>query len=181
MIEIRIHGRGGQGSVTASELIATAAFYDGKYSQGFPNFGVERRGAPVTAYARIDDKFIRLRSQIYDPEYIIIQDSTLVSGVDVFSGAKAGTVVLINTEKKASEFKAPKGVEIKTIAGTDLAMKIIGRPIINTILLGAFAALTGQIELKSVERAITERFEDKEIAKKNIEAARRGFELIKKQ
>jgi len=179
MIEIRIHGRGGQGSVTAAELIATAAFYDGKYSQGFPNFGVERRGAPVTAFARIDNKFIRLRSQIYDPKYIIIQDATLIDGVDVFDGAKSGTVVLINSEKPATEFKAPKGVEIKTIAATKIAMEIIGKPIINTILLGAFAALSGEIKLKSVEQAITEKFTDKEIVQKNILAAREGFELIK--
>lgn len=179
MIEIRIHGRGGQGSVTAAELIASAAFYDNKFSQAFPNFGVERRGAPVTAFARIDETCIRLRSQIYDPEYIIIQDQTLVESVDVFAGAKDGTVVLINTEKKVNEFKTPMGVKIKTIAATDIALEVIGKPIINTILLGAFAAITGQIQLKSVERAIRERFEDEEIANKNIEAARRGFELIK--
>jgi pyruvate ferredoxin oxidoreductase gamma subunit len=177
MLEIRIHGRGGQGSVTAAELIAMAAFYDGKFSQGFPNFGVERRGAPITAYVRIDDKFIRLRSQIIEPEYIIIQDSSLVGGVDVFSGAKIGTVVLINTEKPAKSFKAPKGVVVKTIAATDIAMAVLGKPIINTILLGVFAGLTGLIKLKSVERAITERF-DGEIAKKNVEAARKGYKLI---
>jgi len=178
MIEIRIHGRGGQGSVTASELITAAAFYDGKFSQGFPNFGVERRGAPVTAYARIDNKFIKLRSQIYEPDYIIIQDSTLIESVDVFAGAKEESVILINTEKDATEFNVPKGIKIKTIPATNLGIKIIGKPIINTILLGAFAALSEQIKLESVEKAIKERFEDKEIASKNIEAARQGFNLI---
>ena len=88
MIEIRIHGRGGQGAVTAAELIAVAAFYDGWSPQAFPSFGVERRGAPIEAYARISDKFISLRSQITEPEYIIIQDDSLVSGVPVFNGAK---------------------------------------------------------------------------------------------
>lgn len=179
MVEIRIHGRGGQGSVTAAKLIAVAAFYDGKFSQGFPNFGVERRGAPVTAYVRLDDKFIRLRSQIYNPDYIIIQDSSLVETVDVFDGAKKGTVVLINSEKPASYFKAPKGVIIKTISATKIGIQIIGKPIINTILLGTFAGLTGIIKIKSVEQAIVEQFSDEEIVKKNIEAARHGFELIK--
>lgn len=179
MVEIRIHGRGGQGTVTASELVASAAFYDGKYSQGFPNFGVERRGAPVTAYVRIDDKFIRLRSQIYEPKYIIIQDPSLIDSVDVFEGAKKDAVVLINSEKSASDFKTPQGIKIKTIPATKLALEIIGKPIINTILLGAFAGLTGLIKLESVERAIKERFDDEEIVKKNIAAAKRGFELVK--
>lgn len=181
MIEIRIHGRGGQGSVTAANLIAMAAFYDGHFSQGFPNFGVERRGAPVTAYARIDDKFIRLRSQIYEPEYIIIQDPSLIEGVDVFAGAYAQTVVLINTEKPASDFKAPKGVVIKTVPAQKIAMQTIGKPIINTVLLGAFAGLTDLIKLESVEKAIYEQFSDEEIRKKNMAAARQGFELTKKK
>lgn len=179
MIEIRIHGRGGQGSVTAAKLVAVTAFYDGKFSQGFPNFGVERRGAPVTAYARIDDKFIRLRSQIYNPDYIIIQDPSLIEGVDVFDGAKKGTMVIINTDKPVSDFKAPKGVEIKTIPATKIAMEVIGKPIINTILLGAFAGLSDIIKIESVEKAISEQFGDEDIREKNIKAARRGFELIK--
>jgi len=179
MVEIRIHGRGGQGSVTAAELVASAAFYDGKFSQGFPNFGVERRGAPVTAYVRIDNKFIRLRSQVYEPQYLIIQDPSLLENVNVFEGAKKDAVVLINSEKPASEFKIPKGIKVKTIPATKLALEIIGKPIINTILLGAFAGLTGLIKLESVERAIKERFDDGEIIRKNIEAAKRGFELIK--
>ncbi len=180
MIEIRIHGRGGQGSVTAAKLIAVAAFYDGKFSQGFPNFGVERRGAPVTAFTRIDNKFIRLRSQIYNPDYIIIQDSSLIDGVDVFEGAKAGTIVLINTEKSASDFRTPKGVEIKTIPALKIALEVIGKPIINTILLGAFAGLANTVKIESVEQAICEQFSDADIREKNIKAARRGFELIKK-
>lgn len=174
MKEIRIHGRGGQGSVTAAELVARAAFYGGRYSQAFPNFGVERRGAPVAAFARIDDKFIRRRSQIYQPDYIIIQDASLVGGADVFLGAKKGTVALINTEKSQSDFIAPDGVRVVTLSATKIAMEIIGKPIINTVLLGAFASLSGLIKLSAVERAIKEHFEG-DIAKKNIAAARRGF------
>lgn len=177
MIEIRIHGRGGQGSVTMAELIASAVFYDGRYSQAFPNFGVERRGAPVTAFVRIDDKFIRLRSQIYEPDFIIVQDDSLVGGVDVFSGAKKGTIVLINTVKPVEFFKVPKGVIIKTVDATGIGLKIIGKPIINTVVLGAFAGLSSLIKMPSVERAITERFE-LAIAEKNIEAAREGFRIV---
>ncbi len=178
MVEIRIHGRGGQGSVTMAELITAAAFYNGKSSQGFPNFGVERRGAPVEAYARIDDKFIRLRSQIYEPDYIIIQDASLINGADVFRGAKKGALALINAEKPVA-VKAPAGVKIITIPATGLALKIIGKPIINTILLGAFAALSGLIKMAGVEKAIEARFEDKEIAQKNILAAQKGYDLVK--
>jgi len=178
MIEIRIHGRGGQGSVTAAELIASAVFYDGKFSQAFPNFGVERRGAPVMAFARIDDKFIRLRSQITAPDYIIVQDASLMDGVDVFAGAKEGTVVMINTKKSVSDFPAKRGVEIKTIDAVEIAMKVIGKPIINTVLLGAFAGMTRLIELKSIEKAIDHRFSG-EIAELNVKAAGEGYKKLK--
>ncbi|HQA63933.1 MAG TPA: pyruvate ferredoxin oxidoreductase subunit gamma, partial [bacterium] len=167
-----------QGSVTAAELIAQAAFYGGQFAQAFPNFGVERRGAPVTAFARLDNKFIRRRSQIYEPDYIIIQDATLVDGVDVFWGAKKGTVALINTEKSKSDFKAPIGVKIITVPATKIALEIIGKPIINTILLGAFAKLSGLISMESVGRAIRERFAG-EIGDKNVAAAKRGWEIIR--
>jgi len=177
MIEIRIHGRGGQGSVTMSELIAAAAFYSGKFSQGFPFFGVERRGAPVSAFVRLADKFIRLRSQIYEPDYIIIQDASLIGSVDVFAGAKTGAVVLLNTKKEIDKKIIPKGVRLKTINATGLALEIIGRPIVNTILLGAFAGLTGLIKLEAVERVIRERFRG-EMAEKNVAAARKGYEVI---
>jgi pyruvate ferredoxin oxidoreductase gamma subunit len=177
MIEIRIHGRGGQGSVTMAELLAEASFYSGQEAQAFPNFGVERRGAPVTAYVRLDKKPIRLRSQVYTPDYIIIQDATLIDGVDVFAGAKKGTVVLINTKKPASDFKVPTGVKVKTIYATGLALEVIGRPIVNTILLGAFAGLIGSIKMTAVDKVIKERFAG-EIGDKNIIAAKKGYEVI---
>lgn len=174
MTEIRIHGRGGQGSVTMAELIAEAAFFDGKFSQGFPNFGVERRGAPVTAFARIDKKYIRLRSQVYEPDYIIIQDPTLLSGVDVLAGAKKGTVVLINTEKKDSGLK---GVKVKTLPATGLALEAVGKPIVNTAMLGAFAALSGLISLEAAAKAIRKRFIG-DLGEKNVLAAKKGFEAM---
>ncbi len=101
MKEIRIHGRGGQGSVTAAELIAVAAFEDGKWSQAFPYFGTERRGAPVTAFARISDRKIRVRSQVYEPDYVIVQDPSLLSSVDVASGLKSDGLIIVNSEKDA--------------------------------------------------------------------------------
>ena len=177
MIEIRIHGRGGQGSVTMAALLAEAAFYSGQQAQAFPNFGVERRGAPVEAYVRLDDKFIRLRSQVYTPDYIIVQDFSLLSGGNVLAGVKKGATIIINTKKSLSELSLPKGARVKLINASGLALETIGQPIINTIMLGAFAGLTGLIKMSAIERAIKERFKG-EIAEKNILAAQKGFEII---
>ncbi len=177
MLEIRIHGRGGQGTVTAAELIATAAFYDGQFSQAFPSFGVERRGAPVEAYARIDDKFIRTRSQVYQPDFIIIQDPTLIGSIDVLEGAKKNTLVIVNTTKSPAELGLGKEVKVKTIAATELANKILGKPIINTILLGAWAGASGLVKLESLKKAILERFPG-ELGEKNFEAAEMAYRHV---
>lgn len=177
MIEIRIHGRGGQGTVTVAELLASAAYFDGKYSQAFPFFGVERRGAPVASYARIDDKFIRLRSQIIEPEYIIIQDASLINEIDVFAGAKKGTVVLLNS-KDDQNIKTPSKIKLTVIRADEIGQEIIGKPFPNTVLLGAFAALSGLVNLKSVEKAIKNQWSDKDIADKNIKASEEGYKII---
>ena len=177
MKEIRIHGRGGQGSVTAAELIAVAAFEDGKWSQAFPYFGTERRGAPVTAFARISDKKIRLRSQVYEPDYVIVQDPSLIPGVDVASGMKQDGLIIINTEKAPSAMKISTHATVKTIDATALAIEIIGKPIVNTALLGAFAGATGNIRLESINKAIKERFPGK-IGESNVAAAKRAFEQM---
>ena len=175
MVEIRLHGRGGQGTVTAAELIAEAAFYDKKFVQTFPSFGIERRGAPVEAYVRISDQPILLHSQIYQPDYLIIQDSTLISVVDVFRGAKKGAFVVINTEKGPEKFRnLPKGIKIQTVPATQIALKILGKPIINTVLLGAFAGACGLIDPFSLRKAITQRFKG-EIAQKNIKAMNTAY------
>jgi pyruvate ferredoxin oxidoreductase gamma subunit len=175
--EIRIHGRGGQGSVTAAELIAVAAFEDGKWSQAFPYFGTERRGAPVTAFARIADKKIRIRSQIYEPDYVIVQDPSLLGVVDVASGLKKDGLVIINSEKPAEELNVDTQARVRTIDATTLAIQIIGVPIVNTALLGAFAGATGQIRLESVNKAIRDRFPGK-VGEKNVEAVKKAFELM---
>lgn len=177
MKEIRIHGRGGQGSVTAAELIAVAAFEDGKWSQAFPYFGTERRGAPVTAFARISDKQIRTRAQIYQPDYVIVQDPSMIHAVDVAGGLKENGLLIVNSEKKPSELKLTTGARIKTIDATRLALEIIGLPIVNTALLGAFAAATGEIRQESVNKAIRERFPGK-VGEKNIAAVKKAFELM---
>ncbi|MDD1704380.1 MAG: pyruvate ferredoxin oxidoreductase subunit gamma [Methanoregula sp.] len=177
MKELRIHGRGGQGSVTAAELIAVAAFEGGVFAQAFPAFGVERRGAPVQAFVRFNDKKIRLRSQIYEPDYIIVQDSTLIKDVNVFLGVKKGGIVIVNTEK-AANYEVPEGVRLITIDATSIALKAIGLPITNTSLMGAFAAATGEIAFSALENALNHRF-PKELAAKNIEAARLAYNAVK--
>jgi len=180
MKEIRIHGRGGQGSVTAAELLAVAAFDDGKYSQAFPAFGVERRGAPVMAFVRLDDKPIRLRSQVYEPDYVIVQDVTLVDVVNIAAGAKSDGIILINTEKSPSSFNLNTNASVKTLDATKLAMDIIGRPIVNTTLVGAFAGISGLIRPESIKNAVMERFPGK-VGEKNAQAIQAAYELMEAQ
>jgi len=148
--ELRIHGRGGQGSVTAAELIAVAAFEGGVFSQAFPAFGVERRGAPVQAFVRFDDRKIRLRSQVYEPDYIIVQDSTLIKDVNVFSGVKKGGIVIVNTEK-APDYKVPDGVKLITIDATSIALKVIGLPITNTFADGSVRRGNGRDQVRCAQ------------------------------
>ncbi len=126
MKEIRIHGRGGQGAVTASEVLAIAAFHDGKYCQAFPSFGVERRGAPVEAFTRISDKPINIREHVYEPDYVIVLDPTLLANVDVARGVKDDGIIIINSNKPASEFKLDTKARVETIDMTAAAMEIIG-------------------------------------------------------
>ena len=126
MKEIRLHGRGGQGAVTAASILAVAGFADGKFTQAFPTFGVERRGAPVTAFVRIDDKFIRRRDQVYNPDILVVLDSSLFKVVDVTSGAKKGAMIIINTSGKPEDFKLA-GFEVKCIDATKEAFAILGR------------------------------------------------------
>jgi pyruvate ferredoxin oxidoreductase gamma subunit len=175
--ELRIHGRGGQGSVTAAELIAVAAFEGGIYSQAFPAFGVERRGAPVQAFVRFNDRQIRLRSQVYEPDYIIVQDSTLIKDVNVFQGVKPGGIVIINSGKKI-DARIPEGVKMITIDATSIALEVLGLPITNTTLMGAFAAATGEIELSALENALRHRFSG-DLAEKNVMAAKKAYEMVK--
>jgi len=178
MIQIRIHGRGGQGVVTAAELIAIAAFKGGKQAQAFPSFGVERTGAPVESYARLDDKPIILREQIYRPNVLIIQDASLLDSVDVTNGADKKTIVIINTAKDKPSLKInlPQA-NIHTIDATKIALEIIGKNIVNTVILGAFAKITGLVDLESLKQAIQEKFSGHdELIAKNIKAIEKAYE-----
>jgi pyruvate ferredoxin oxidoreductase gamma subunit len=178
MIEIRIHGRGGQGAVTAAELIAIAAFKDGKQAQAFPSFGVERTGAPVESFARIDNQPILTRQQVYEPNILIIQDSTLLSAIDVTKGADKNTIVIINTSKPKGELSINLPIKnINTIDATKIALEIIGKNIVNTVILGAFAKATGLISLKSLLGAVEEKFSGNDnLIAKNIKAIKQSYE-----
>jgi pyruvate ferredoxin oxidoreductase gamma subunit len=179
LIEVRLHGRGGQGVVTAAELLAIAAFTDGKVAQAFPSFGSERMGAPVESFVKIDDKPIRSRSQITNPDYVIVQDPTVISVVDVFRGLKNGGLVIVNTEKKPNELNLQTKAKVITVPATNIANEIIGRPIPNTTLMGAFAAATNLIKIESIERCIKERFPG-ELGEKNAKAARAAYDYVRR-
>ena len=173
--QIRFHGRGGQGSVTAAELLAVAAFYDGNFSQAFPNFGVERRGAPVEAFCRLSNKEIRLREQVQNPDYLIVQDSTLLNDRDVIlKGTQKVKGVLINTEN--SDWPGIKNV--MTVPATKIALEKIGKPFINTALLGAFSAMSGLVTLESLKKAVSERFSGK-VAEGNLAAMEEAYNYVK--
>jgi pyruvate ferredoxin oxidoreductase gamma subunit len=167
--EVRIHGRGGQGSVTAAELLAVAAFEDGKFSQAFPAFGVERRGAPVMAFAR------RLRSQIYEPDYVVVQDVTLLDVVNVAGGLKPDGKIIINTDRPKEGLALDTKAEVMTIDATKIAMEILGRPIVNTTMIGAFCGASKEISLNSISKAISERFKG-DLGKKNLLAIKTAYE-----
>jgi 2-oxoisovalerate ferredoxin oxidoreductase gamma subunit len=158
MIEIRFHGRGGQGVVIASEVLADAAFHEGKRVQSFPAFGVERRGAPVMAFTRIDDKPIRIRSQIYQPDHIIILDPTLLEVLDVTAGLKAGGTVLLNSADDPTVFGLHDRFCVGTVNANHIAFKYrLGprnAPIVNTAILGAFAQLTKIVGLEALCEAV---------------------------
>ncbi len=158
LLEIRIHGRGGQGAVTSTQVLAIAAFKDGKYSQAFPNFGVERTGAPVESYVRIDDKQINLRQHVYDPDYVIVLDSSLIDTVDVTKGLGKNGVIIVNTDKSPKELKKLSGFKVHAINITKIALEVIGKPFVNIASLGAFSSLSKQVSLKALDKAIDELF-----------------------
>ncbi len=183
MFQIRIHGRGGQGVVTAAELLSVAAFRDGSHSQAFPSFGSERTGAPVVAFCRIDDRPIRLREPIVRPDALLIQDPTLLHQVDVFSGLEPDGLILVNTARSAAELGIDELVRSRpagsfcTVPATDLALAHIGKPYPNAALIGGFAALSGRISIESVCEAIRERFAGR-IADANAAAAAAAHALV---
>jgi pyruvate ferredoxin oxidoreductase gamma subunit len=182
MFQIRIHGRGGQGVVSAAEMMSVAAFIEGRQAQAFPSFGSERMGAPVMAFCRIDDKEIRLREPVLEPDALIIQDPTLLHQVDLFKGLRSTGYVLINSTRSFAELGINEFAHgfrpshLCAIAATELAMKHVGRSVPNVPLLASFAAITHQVNLDSVIAAIREKFPPP-IAEKNIAAAKEAFAL----
>lgn len=160
MIEIRFHGRGGQGAVTSAELLAQAAITEGKFAQAFPSFGPERRGAPVLAFARIDDQPIRLRQAIYEPDIAIVLEEALMGIVDVESGMGENGVVVINTNKTADELRKKYNLtrRLFLVDATKIALEGIGRPITNTTMLGAAIRASSCVELLSLEQPLMARF-----------------------
>ncbi|MBF0590009.1 MAG: 2-oxoacid:acceptor oxidoreductase family protein [Magnetococcales bacterium] len=184
MFQIRIHGRGGQGVVTAAEMLSIAAFYEGKFAQAFPSFGSERMGAPVISYCRIDDKEIRLREPIMEPDAVIIQDPTLLGSVNVFSGLTKESYLLFNSKQSFDQLGVADFVSqfdpkrLGMVPATELALEHIGRPLPNAALLGSLAAVTGIIHLESVERAIREKFSG-QVAESNVTVIKAAYDFIK--
>ncbi len=183
MFQVRIHGRGGQGVVTAAEMLSVAAFLEGKHAQAFPSFGSERTGAPVVAFCRIDDREIRLREPIQDPDALIVQDATLFKALDVMEGLSGDGWLLVNTARSFADIHLDEIVgrlkpgHARRVAATELALKHVGRPSPNTALLGAFTAVCSIVSLDSVIEAIRRTFPGK-VGEANIAAAREAHALV---
>ena len=183
MLQIRIHGRGGQGVVTAAEMLSVAGFQQGRHPQAFSSFGSERTGAPVVAFCRISDNEIRLREPVLAPDVLIVQDPTLLHQVDVFQGLKPDGYVLINSKRNfdalgLSDITARfRHERLLTGPATETALKQMGRPLPNAVLLGGFAALSGLVSLDAVAHAIKATFSG-EVAAANVAAATEAFHHV---
>ena len=179
LIEIRWHGRGGQGAVTTAELLAQAAISEGKYAQAFPSFGPERRGAPVQAFNRVDSlQPVRIRADITQPDCVVVLDPSLLGKVNVTSGLKKGGWVIVNTRKTPKEIKAEFGIQnpVATINATQIAREVLGVPIVNTTMLGAVVKMTGVIDKKSTHEPLNKRFG--RLGERNIKAMETAYEQV---
>ncbi|GAB2725916.1 2-oxoacid:acceptor oxidoreductase family protein [Nocardioides pakistanensis] len=180
MFAVRIHGRGGQGAVTAAEMLSVAAFDEGRHAQAFPTFGSERTGAPVVSFCRIDDLPIRLREPITEPDALIVQDPTLLHQVNLFAGLRSDGYLLVNTSKELDEMgledviAGMKADRVVAVPATEFAREHLGRPLPNAALLGGFAALTGEVSLGAVAGAIRDRFAGA-VGEGNVKAAEAAF------
>jgi pyruvate ferredoxin oxidoreductase gamma subunit len=175
VFQVRIHGRGGQGVVTAAEMLSIAAFLEGKHAQAFPSFGSERMGAPVMAFCRISDGEIRLREPVMEPNAVIIQDRTVIDATDTFLGIVAGGFVLVNSNSDIRH--KLKKVTVKCIDATELALEHVGKPIPNAVLLGSFVAITGILKIESIVAAIKTKFPGT-MGEKNINAAQAAYNRV---
>lgn len=186
MVEVRWHGRGGQGAKTAALLLADAAFDAGKYVQGFPEYGPERMGAPITAYTRISNEKITIHSNIYEPDYVVVVDETLIGVVDVMKGLKADGAVIVNTEKTPGEIrqhlKSYQG-RLYTIDAMKISQEALGRPFPNTPMLGAVVKVSGMMEddafIKTMEHSFEHKFSSKsEVVAGNMKALVRSMQEV---
>ncbi len=179
MKEIRIHGRGGQGSLVLAQFIAIAALEDGKYGQAFPYLGGggERRGKAIEAFCRVNEGPIRVRCKVNEPDYVIVQDATIIDEEDVTKGIKKSGLMLINTDKKAEDLNLKGDFRIATISAESLARRILGRPIMNTALLGAFAAVTKELSLQATLQAVRDRFPG-ELGEKNVLVVQESYKWL---
>ena len=179
VVEIRWHGRGGQGAKTASLLLAEAAFDTGKYIQGFPEYGPERMGAPITAYNRISDERVTVHSNIYDPDYVIVVDETLIDVVDVTAGLKKEGAILINTEKTPEELRPRlKGYEgrVCTIDARKISMETLGKYFPNTPMLGAIIKIAKIMDEKSFKHKFASK---PQVIEPNMAAVKRALEEVR--
>ncbi|EFI33352.1 pyruvate/ketoisovalerate oxidoreductase, gamma subunit [Desulfonatronospira thiodismutans ASO3-1] len=177
MWEIRLHGRGGQGAVTSAELLARAAISREKFAQAFPSFGPERRGAPVQAFVRVDDKKIRKREKIYQPDMVLVLDPSLLDVVNVAEGLKEDGIVVVNSPQDSAELKQKHNWPgAYTVDATKIAMDILSVPITNTTMLGALLKASGILEPQDMEEVIMDRFGPK-LGPKNFEALKKAYEL----
>ena len=178
MREIRIHARAGQGAITTANILGEAYFLKGMYAYAFPHFGAARMGAPMNAFVRVDDKPVRIRSQIYEPDFVIIVDASLMRGFNCLSGLGDDGVAVISQREGVQIPKAKLKQRIYAVPANKIAQETIGRPLGNTALLGAYAAATGEIDLETMQNAVRERFTGK-VQEGNLQAVRQGFEYIK--
>ncbi|HUU07912.1 MAG TPA: 2-oxoacid:acceptor oxidoreductase family protein [Dehalococcoidales bacterium] len=177
LVEIRWHGRGGQGAVTSAELLARAAIDEGKYAQAFPSFGPERRGAPVLSFVRVDSQQpIRNRAGIQEPDVVVVLDTTLLAITKITAGLKADGIVVINTRKPVAELRREFGINcpLATVDATTIAREVLGIPITNTTMLGALVKATGIVKLESLEEPLKQRFG--RLAERNIAAMKRAYQ-----
>lgn len=172
MLEVRFHGRGGQGAVTSAELLAQAAVREGKFAVALPSFGPERRGAPVVAFLRVDQRPIRTRSGIYKPDVVVVLDPKLKETVDVTSGLKPGGILVLNSPRKPDDI--PQGIKVAWVDASLIAREEIGLPITNTTMLGALVKATGIVDLESLVEPLKAKFG--KVADKNIQALRRAYQ-----
>jgi pyruvate ferredoxin oxidoreductase gamma subunit len=179
LIEIRWHGRGGQGAVTSAEMLAQAAISEGKYAQAFPSFGPERRGAPVQAFNRVDKEApVRIRADITDPDFVVVLDPSLLDKVNVTSGLKKGGVVVINTKKNINQIKSEFKIDypVATINANKIAREVLGVPIVNTTMLGAVIRVTDIVKKESAHTPLEKRFG--RLGERNIKAMETAYEQV---